>query len=60
MHNAHLIDAATATVARGLALVIVPSGEATIWDRLPLDGLIVVDPVPDDPRFASGTRRCRS
>ena len=40
--------AATATaIARGLALVIVPSGEATIWDRLPLDGLIVVDPVPD-------------
>ena len=50
VHNAHLIDAATATaIARGLALVIVPSGEATIWDRLPLDGLIVVDPVPDDP-----------
>jgi DNA-binding LacI/PurR family transcriptional regulator len=50
LHNAHLIDAATATaIARGLALVIVPAGEATIWDRLPLDGLIVVDPVPDDP-----------
>jgi DNA-binding LacI/PurR family transcriptional regulator len=50
LHNAHLIDAATATaIARGLALVVVPAGEATIWDRLPLDGLIVVDPVPDDP-----------
>lgn len=49
-HNASLIDAATATaIARGLALVIVPAGEASIWGRLPLDGLIVVDPVPDDP-----------
>ncbi len=49
-HNANLIDAATATaIARGLALVIVPAGEASIWERLPLDGLIVVDPVPDDP-----------
>jgi DNA-binding LacI/PurR family transcriptional regulator len=49
-HNAALIDAAiAAAVARGLAAVIVPAGEASIWDRLPLDGLIVVDPVPDDP-----------
>jgi DNA-binding LacI/PurR family transcriptional regulator len=49
-HNANLIDAATSTaIARGLALVIVPAGEVSIWDRLPLDGLIVVDPVPDDP-----------
>jgi len=49
-HNANLIDAATSTaIARGLALVIVPAGEATIWERLPLDGAIVVDPVPDDP-----------
>ena len=48
-HNANLIDSATtAAIARGLALVIVPAGEATIWERLPLDGVIVVDPVPDD------------
>lgn len=49
-HNASLIDAATgAAIARGLALVIVPAGDATIWERLPLDGTIVVDPVPRDP-----------
>lgn len=49
-HNANLIDAATTTaIARGLALVIVPAGESTIWERLPLDGAIVVDPVPEDP-----------
>jgi DNA-binding LacI/PurR family transcriptional regulator len=49
-HNASLIDAATsAAIARGLALVIVPAGDATIWERLPLDGTIVVDPVPGDP-----------
>jgi DNA-binding LacI/PurR family transcriptional regulator len=49
-HNANLIDAAISTaVARGLALVIVPAGDSTIWERLPLDGVIVVDPVPDDP-----------
>lgn len=48
-HNAALIDAATTTaIARGLALVIVPAGESTTWDRLPLDGVIVVDPLPDD------------
>jgi DNA-binding LacI/PurR family transcriptional regulator len=58
-HHADLIDAATKTaVARGLALVVVPAGDSTIWDRLPLDGTIVVDPVPDDP--ALGEMRGRS
>ncbi|HWC72024.1 MAG TPA: LacI family DNA-binding transcriptional regulator [Actinomycetota bacterium] len=57
-HHADLIDAATkAAVARGLALVVVPAGDSTIWERLPLDGTIVVDPLPDD--LAVGEMRNR-
>jgi DNA-binding LacI/PurR family transcriptional regulator len=45
-----LLSAATRTaLARGTALVIAPStaGEQT-WGRLPLDGVIVIDPADDD------------
>jgi DNA-binding LacI/PurR family transcriptional regulator len=48
-HHASLIDGALKmALARGLALVIVPAGESTTWERLPLDGVIVVDPLPAD------------
>ncbi|MET0800205.1 MAG: LacI family DNA-binding transcriptional regulator [Actinomycetota bacterium] len=46
-----LINAATRTaVGRGYALVVAPStsGPAT-WGRLPLDGVIVIDPADGDP-----------
>ena len=46
-----LINAATRTaVGRGFALVVAPStsGPAT-WGRLPLDGVIVIDPADGDP-----------
>jgi len=45
-----LLNAATrASLARGSALVIAPStaGEQT-WGRLPLDGVIIIDPADDD------------
>jgi DNA-binding LacI/PurR family transcriptional regulator len=49
-HNAAVIEgAAGASTRRELALVIVPSGGGVIWQRLPLDGAIVVDPSPGDP-----------
>ena len=46
-----LINAATGTaVDRGYALVVAPStaGHET-WSRLPLDGMIVIDPADNDP-----------
>ena len=46
-----LMNAATRTaVGRGYALVVAPStaGPAT-WGRLPLDGVIVIDPADGDP-----------
>ncbi|HYJ61540.1 MAG TPA: LacI family DNA-binding transcriptional regulator [Actinomycetota bacterium] len=49
-----LLNAATRTaLTRGAALVIAPStaGEET-WSRLPLDGVIVVDPADDDAAVA--------
>lgn len=49
-HNSAVIEgAAAASTARELALVIVPPGGGVIWQRLPLDGAIVVDPSPGDP-----------
>lgn len=49
-YYADLLNAATRTaLARGSALVIAPStaGDET-WGRLPLDGVIVIDPADDD------------
>jgi DNA-binding LacI/PurR family transcriptional regulator len=49
-HNAAVVDGAiAAATTRELALVIVPSGGGMIWQRLPIDGAIVVDPSPGDP-----------
>jgi DNA-binding LacI/PurR family transcriptional regulator len=49
-HNAAIIDgAAVATTGRELALVIVPPGGGVIWQRLPVEGAILVDPSPGDP-----------
>ena len=38
-------------IERGIALVVVPTTPSSggLWTRVPLDGLIVVDPVHDDP-----------
>jgi DNA-binding LacI/PurR family transcriptional regulator len=50
-----LLNAATRTaLTRGAALVIAPStaGDET-WGRLPLDGVIVIDPADDDPMIPS-------
>ena len=48
-HNASVMNGIAAAVgARDLALVIVPSGGDEIWNRLPIDAAIVVDPVPGD------------
>jgi DNA-binding LacI/PurR family transcriptional regulator len=49
-YYAMLISGATAAAAgRGLALVIVPAdGDPGIWERLVVDGAIVVEPTVDD------------
>jgi DNA-binding LacI/PurR family transcriptional regulator len=47
-----LIGAATgAAVDRDVALVIAPPGGrgGFVWDRVPLDGVIVIDPIDGDP-----------
>lgn len=54
-----LIDAAVAAaVERGYALVVAPTtaGEET-WARLPLDGVIVIDPAEGDPSLAAVRER---
>lgn len=45
-----LMNAATrVALARGYSLVVAPStAGAETWDRLPLDGVIVIDPADDD------------
>jgi DNA-binding LacI/PurR family transcriptional regulator len=46
-----LIGAATqVAISRDHALVVAPpSGGSFVWDRLPLDGVIVIDPLVDEP-----------
>lgn len=46
-----LMNAATRTaIARGLALVVAPSTAGDdVWSRLPLEGVIVIDPARGDP-----------
>ncbi|MER7045345.1 LacI family DNA-binding transcriptional regulator [Streptomyces jumonjinensis] len=45
-------------VDRDYALVVVPSRPGTdLWTRIPMDGLIVVDPVPGDPVISEARRR---
>jgi DNA-binding LacI/PurR family transcriptional regulator len=46
-----LIGAATGiAVARDRALVVAPpSSSGFVWDRVPLDGVIVIDPLVDEP-----------
>jgi DNA-binding LacI/PurR family transcriptional regulator len=48
-----LVTAATAAaMAERFALVVVPETDAgAVWDRLLLDGAIIVDPVRDDPNI---------
>jgi DNA-binding LacI/PurR family transcriptional regulator len=49
-----LMNAATRTaIERGLALVVAPStADDDVWSRLPLDGVIVIDPARGDPTLA--------
>ena len=50
-----VINAATAAaIERGYALVVAPStaGDET-WSRLPLDGVVVIDPAEGDPSLAA-------
>jgi DNA-binding LacI/PurR family transcriptional regulator len=45
-----LINGATAAAtSRGHALVVVPARGEEAWERLPVDGALIVDPIPDDP-----------
>ncbi|GGV38321.1 LacI family transcriptional regulator [Kitasatospora herbaricolor] len=45
-------------VDRDYALTVVPAGpRGDLWTRVPMDGLIVVDPVADDPVVAEALRR---
>ncbi|MFE3234827.1 LacI family DNA-binding transcriptional regulator [Kitasatospora indigofera] len=50
--------ATMAAVERDYALVVVPGDPASgLWTRVPLDGLIIVDPVREDPLLADCARR---
>ncbi|MEU8525914.1 MULTISPECIES: LacI family DNA-binding transcriptional regulator [Streptomyces] len=50
--------ASMAAVERDYALVVVPGDPVSgLWARVPMDGLIVVDPVRDDPLLADCARR---
>ncbi|MFD8453576.1 MULTISPECIES: LacI family DNA-binding transcriptional regulator [Streptomyces] len=45
-------------VERDYALVVVPGDPASgLWARVPMDGLIIVDPVREDPLLADCARR---
>ncbi|MGW0995664.1 LacI family DNA-binding transcriptional regulator [Streptomyces sp. NPDC002523] len=45
-------------VERDYALVVVPGDPASgLWTRVPMDGLIIVDPVHEDPLLADCARR---
>ncbi|MFF6995889.1 LacI family DNA-binding transcriptional regulator [Streptomyces sp. NPDC008313] len=50
--------ATMAAVERDYALVAIPSDPASgLWARVPMDGLIIVDPVREDPLLADCARR---
>ncbi|MFF2509034.1 LacI family DNA-binding transcriptional regulator [Streptomyces sp. NPDC058067] len=50
--------ATMAAVERDYALVVVPGDPSSgLWARVPMDGLIIVDPVRDDPLLADCARR---
>lgn len=55
----HAIRAATArALERGYALVVgPPTPETEVWSRIPLDGVVVFDPVADDPAIADFRQR---
>jgi DNA-binding LacI/PurR family transcriptional regulator len=54
-----VINAATAAaIERGYALVVAPStAGAETWSRLPLDGVVVIDPAEGDPSLAALRQR---
>ncbi|WP_406277867.1 LacI family DNA-binding transcriptional regulator [Embleya sp. NBC_00896] len=50
--------ATMAAIERDYALVVVPGDPASgLWARVPMDGLIIIDPVRDDPLLVDCTRR---
>lgn len=50
--------ASMAAVERDYALVVVPGDpDSGLWARVPMDGLIIVDPVREDPLLADCARR---
>lgn len=55
----HAIRAATArALERGYALVVgPPTPETEVWSRIPLDGVVVFDPVASDPAVADFRQR---
>jgi DNA-binding LacI/PurR family transcriptional regulator len=57
-----VINAATAAaIERGYALVVAPStAGAETWSRLPLDGVLVIDPAHGDPSLAALRERALS
>ncbi|MCP9945265.1 LacI family transcriptional regulator [Streptomyces somaliensis] len=56
-YAAFAAGATMAAVERDHALVVVPGDPASgLWTRVPMDGLIIVDPVRDDPLLADCAR----
>lgn len=57
-YYAQLMNAATvAAFDRGFALVLASGTKESAWNNLMLDGLIVVDPIRDDPVWAEFSSR---
>ncbi|MFE0643498.1 LacI family DNA-binding transcriptional regulator [Streptomyces sp. NPDC058877] len=57
-YAAFTAGASVTAVERDYALVAIPGDPASgLWARVPMDGLIVVDPVLDDPVLAECARR---
>lgn len=57
-YYAQLMNAATvAAFDRGFALVLASGTKESAWNNLVLDGLIVVDPIRDDPVWAEFSSR---
>lgn len=56
-HFVRLVSAASATaLSRGHPLVLAPPADLATFDRAPVDGLIVVDPIAHDPALAHARR----
>jgi DNA-binding LacI/PurR family transcriptional regulator len=57
-HFVRLVDAAAATaLARGYMLVLAPPADPVRLDSAPIDAMVVLDPVADDPALAYAASR---